>query len=297
MSGARGLEGRRTVLSAMALLGCLAARAGAQEPQTIFVDFQFKASSFTTMLASAPRAEMEKKIAADLARVLAGPTRFPYWTFRRGDAEALPRLSIWLERGHPDWEVRMSLVTSAGPAGEPWKGRLFAPGDLELFGGLPSPEAWPDAILTAFDGRLLSEQREKVLAVLADLVPLGVEVVPVGPMPPASPQLARAVLPLQWEHHCRLARAEFRVVYSWAQGGEVTLHSVGIVMPFQFNPAFQGITILHREWEFGGSPESISGHLRDLKELTPVSFYLVKPNTFSRPCSTAAEGPGLSVAP
>ena len=294
MSGARAW---RPALSGFAVFAFAAAGALAQEPQTIFVDFQFKAPSFASALASAPRAEMEKKIGAALAQVLAGPTRFPYWTFRRGDSQSLPRLSVWVERGHPDWEVRMELLTSAGPAGEPWKGRLFAPGDLELTGGLPSPDAWPDAIRTAFDDRLLSEQREKILSVLADLVPLGVEVLPLGPMPPASPQLARAVLPLQWERHCRLARAEFRVVYSWTQGGEVTLHSVGIVMPFQFNPNFQGITILHREWEFGGPPESISGHLRDLKELTPVSFYLVKPNTFSRPCSGAAEGPGLSVAP
>jgi hypothetical protein len=297
MSGVRARRTAPRVLAALAWLSWLAPRAVAQEPQTIFVDFQLKASSFTNMLAAAPRAEMEKKIGADLAQVLAGPTRFPYWTFRRGDARALPRLSVWLERGHPDWEVRMALVTSAGPAGEPWKGRLFAPGDLELFGGLPSPEAWPDAIRTAFEDRLLSEQREKILGLLADLVPLGVQVIPVGPMPPASPQLARAVLPLQWDRYCRLARAEFRVVYTWTQGGEVTLHSVGIVMPFQFNPSFQGITILHREWEFGGPPESISGHLGDLKELTPVSFYLVKPNTFSRPCSSAADGPGLSVAP
>jgi hypothetical protein len=239
---------------------------------------------------------MEARIGAMLAETLSKPSRFPYWSFRRGDGDSLPRLSVWIERGHPDWEVRMELVTSQGPAAESWKGRLFAPGDLELLGGLPSPDAWPAAIRTAFDEELLGEQKEKILAVLEELVPLGVEVAPVGPMPPASAQMARAVLPLQWERYCRLARAEFRVVYNWSRGGEVTLHSVGIVMPFQFNRNFQGITILHRQWEFGGEPESIGPHLRDLKDLTPLSFYLKKPNTFARPCS-AAEGPGLSVAP
>lgn len=298
----------RFLFSAGLLLALAGPRAGAQEPQTLFVSFTFRAPGFVTNpgsvltgnLTAPQKAAMEARISASLAKILAG--RFPYWSFQPGRADALPRLSVWVEKGHPDWEVRMALVGLAGEAGGAWRGRLFAPGDLERFAGLPASETWPDSIRTAFDESLMTEHQETILGVLQVSIPLGLEVVPVGPLPPSEPRKARAVLPLNWDKHCRLAKSEFRVVYRWASEGEVTLHSVGIVGHFPYkpgNPVFEGITVRHNNWEFGGAMESIDQHLRDLSDLTPVSFYLKKfnkPNELSGPCS-AVDAPRLAVAP
>ena len=245
---------------------------------------------------------METQIAAALAKILAA--RVPYWSFQPGGADALPRLSVWVEKekAHPDWEVRMALVSLAGEVGEVWTGRLFSPGDLERLEGLPASETWPDSIRTAFDESLMeARQKEKILGVLQETIPLGREVAPVGPLPPPDPLKARSVLPLNWDKYCRLAKSEFRVVYRWAAEGEVTLHSVGVVAHFPYkpgNPIFEGITVKHNKWEFGESVESIDQHLKDLRDLTPVSFYLkrfVKPNELSGPCS-AMDAPPM-VAP
>jgi hypothetical protein len=270
--------------------------ARAQEPQKVVVSFTFRAPEFIGNLGDAPRTGMEARISASLAQILGRPNRFPYWSFQAGPSNALPRLSVWVEFVHPDWEVRMVLVTDQGETGEPLGGRLYAPADLELSKGLPDSTTWEESIRLALDEHLLAEQKQKIFKDLTESVPLGQKVAPAGPMPPPSAQMARGVLPLNWSKHCRLARSEFRVVCSWAQGGEVTLHSVGIVMPFPYNSSFQGIIVQYRNWEFGGLQESISQHLQDLPQLTPLFFYLEKLNAFSRPCS-AAEGSGLSVAP
>jgi hypothetical protein len=272
----------------------------AQEPQRLYVSFTFRAPRFVTnpgsvlagSLTAPQRAAMEAQISASLASILAD--RFPYWSFQPGRADMLPRLSVWVEKGHPDWEVRMALIGLRGEAGEAWRGRLFAPGDLERLEGLPASETWQDSIRAAFDENLMAQhQKDTILGVLQESIPLGLEVVPVGPLPPSEPLKARAVLPLNWDKHCRLAKSEFRVIYRWASEGEVTLHSVGIVGHFPFkpgNPVFEGITIKHNNWEFGGAMESIDRHLKDLGDLTPVSFYLkrfVKPNELAGSCSAA----------
>jgi hypothetical protein len=304
----RGRRPLRLLFSA-GFFFALAGSGGAQEPQTLFVSFTFRAPDFVTnpgavlagSLTAPQRAAMEAQISASLAKILAG--RFPYWSFQPGRSDALPRLSVWVEKGHPDWEVRMALVSLRGEAGEAWRGRLFAPGDLERFEGLPASETWPDSIRAAFDESLMAEhQKETILGVLQESIPLGREVVPVGPLPPSEPRKARGVLPLDWDKHCRLAKSEFRVVYRWASEGEVTLHSVGIVGHVPYtpgNPVFEGITVKHNTWEFGGAMEAIDQHLRDLSDLTPVSFYLKKfnkPNELSGPCS-AVDAHRLAVAP
>lgn len=291
------------------ILFALAGAGQAQEPQALFVSFTFRAPDFVTdpgpvlagSLTAPQRVTMETRIGASLAKVL--EDRFPYWSFQPGRVDAVPRLSVWVEKGHPDWEVRMALVGLAGEAGAAWRGRLFAPGDLERFEGLPASETWPDSIRTAFDESLMAEhQKETILAVLQESIPLGRDVEAVGPLPPSEPRKARAVLPLSWDKHCRLAKSEFRVVYRWASEGEVTLHSVGIVghLPYNpGNPVFEGITVKHNNWEFGGAVEPIDRHLGDLSDLTPVSFYLEKfrkPNEISGPCS-AVDAPRLAVAP
>ena len=302
-----------TGLSRRAAIGAgllLAAAGGApgQEPQAVFVSFTFKAPEFVarpgpplTGMTTAQRVAAEAQIGAALAKVLG--SRFPYWSFKPGRIDAVPRLSVWVEKARPDWEVRMALVGFAGEPGEVWRGRLFAPGDLERFGGLPAPESYPDAIRAAFDENLVADrQKETILGVLQEAIPLGGEVVPAGPLPPAEARLARSVLPLDWDKYCRLAKSEFRVIYRWASEGEVTLHSVGVVghLPYRSgNPVFEGIAIKHNEWEFGGSRDPIDRHLGDLGKLTPVSFYLKKfntPNEVSGACS-AVDAPRLSVAP
>lgn len=300
---------RRLRFSLAAALLALAGAAGGQEPQTVFVSFTFKVPDFvaspgpalTGGLTTAQRVAMEAQIGAALAKVLAA--RYPYWSFKPGRIDAVPRLSVWVEKGRPDWELRMALVNLAGEAGEAWRGRLFAPGDLERFEGLPAAETWPDSIRATFDESLVADrQKETILGVLQETIPLGREVAPAGPLPPAEPRLAKSVLPLNWDKYCRLARSEFRVVYRWASEGEVTLHSIGVVghLPYTAgNPVFEGITIRHNEWEFGGARESIDRHLRDLRDLTPVSFYLKKfntPNEVSSSCS-AADTTRLAVAP
>jgi hypothetical protein len=184
---------------------------GAQEPQTLFVSFTFRAPDFVTNpgpvlagnLAPPQRAAMETQIGASLAKILA--TRFPYWSFQPGRADALPRLGIWVEKGRPNWEVRMALVSLRGEASEAWRGTLYSPGDLERFEGLPAPVTWPDSIRTVFDESLLEHQKQTILSVLQETIPLGLEVVPVGPLPPPDPLKARSVLPLSWDKHCRLA--------------------------------------------------------------------------------------------
>ncbi len=287
--------------SACFLLGALGGSNGqAQEPQTVFVSFTFRVPDFVMnpgpvlagSLTPELRAAMEAQIGASLAKILAA--RFPYWSFQPGRADTLPRLSVWVEKEktHSGWEVRMALVGLAGEAGEAWRGRLFSPGDLERFEGLPASEAWPDSINSAFAENLMGEhQKEKILNVLQETIPLGLEVAPAGPLPPPDPLKARAVLPLNWNRHCRLAKSEFRVVYRWAREGEVTLHSVGVVAHLPYkpgNPMFEGIAVKHNKWEFGDSVEGIDRHLKDLRDLTPVSFYLkkfVKPNELAGPCS------------
>jgi len=127
----------------------------AQEPQTLFVSFTFRAPGFVTdpgavlagNLTAPQKSAMETGITGALVKVLA--ERFPYWTFQPGRADVVPRLSIWVEKRHPDWEVRMALVGLGGRPLAAWKGRLFAPGDLERFEGLPASETWPDSIRTA----------------------------------------------------------------------------------------------------------------------------------------------------
>lgn len=288
----------RFLLAACFLLALAGSDGKGQEPQALFVSFTFRVPEFVTKpgtvlagsLTASQRVAMEMQIGAALVKALAA--RFPYWSFQPGRTDALPRLSIWVEKGHPDWEVRMALVSLAGEAGEVWKGRLFAPGDLERFEGLPAAATWPDSIRTAFDETLMEEhQKEKILGVLQETIPLGLEVIPAGPLPPLDPLQARAVLPLNWTKHCRLAKSEFRVVYRWAEQGEVTLYSAGVVAHLPYkpgNPAFEGIAIKHNKWEFGDSVELIDRHLKDLRDLTPVSFYLkrfVKPNELAGPCS------------
>lgn len=290
----------RCLLLACFLFALAGAHGAAQEPQAVFVSFTFRVPDFVTnpgpvlagSLAPPKRAAMEAQVGASLAKILAA--RLPYWSFQPGRADALPRLSIWVEKGRPNWEVRMALVSLRGEVSEAWRGTLYSPGDLERFEGLPAPGTWPDSIQTVFDESLLEEhQKQTILSVLQETIPLGLEVAPVGPLPPPDPLKARSVLPLSWDKHCRLAKSEFRVVYRWAAEGEVTLHSVGVVAHFPYkpgNPTFEGIAVKHNKWEFGERVESIDRHLKDLRDLTPVSFYLkkfVKPNELPGPCSAA----------
>jgi hypothetical protein len=102
-------------------------------------------------------------------------------------------------------------------------------------------------------------QKEKILGVLQESIPLGLEVIPAGPLPPLDPLQARAVLPLNWTKHCRLAKSEFRVVYRWAQQGEVTLYSAGVVAHLPYkpgNPAFASGRILGRSFRLACQPRT-----------------------------------------
>lgn len=242
---------------------------------------------------------MEADIGKVLAKSLATTKGFPYWSFQQGSAAIVPRLSITLEQADPDWEVHMLMATPQGDNETTWKARLFAPGDLERLGGFPEPPKWPAAISAAFMKGFLDDKplRNAILADLKEAVPLGQTIAPLGPQPPTSAVAARAILPLNWTKYCRLATSEFRVVYDWPQrGGEVTLYSKGVTASSPYNDSFQGIIVLHHDWEFGGSQEPIAQHLNDLPQLIPIVFYLQTPKEFTRPCTTPVTT-SLSIAP
>ena len=282
----------------LALAAWLAGRESisGQASQAIHVSFRFKALEFAQALPSSERAVAEAAIAERSATHLL--EKVPYWSFS-SSAEDPPLLIIWLQKGHPDWEIRMSLRTAAGERG-PWKAKLFAPGDLEALGGLPSPSRWPDTILAAFRDGLMTEHSPEVLATLEELIPLGRQVVPLGPQPPANPDQARAILPLKWEKYCSFAASEFRIVYQWTGGGEVVLHSSGISMPFDYTPdqpAFRGMVVIHQFWESANQSVPIAERLPRLSELQPLAFYLVKPIYRSTPCDQPGPNAAATVAP
>jgi hypothetical protein len=185
----------------------------------------------------------------------------------------------------------MTLVNAQGETDPSWDGTLYGPADLELAGGIPEPSSWPRTIVTVFTERLLAENKQQILSALQESVPLGGEVAPV----PSEDNL-RAVLPLDWDKHCRLADSGFRIVYVWTQEGEVevTLHSVGTVSFYPYKGTFKGIVVQHNDWEFAGRQEKVAQHLQDLANLTPRFFYLEKLKPRLQPCSAA--GTGLAVA-
>lgn len=261
----------------------------AQEPSSIGVSFAFRAKEFAGGVPAIRRPEMETRISSALAEILAHPSRFPFWSFTRTSADEEPRLSVWIEKVHHQWRLRMTLVTAQGETDTPWDGTLYGPADLELAGGIPEPNSWPRTIAAVFTERLLPENKEKILTALQESVPLGGEVVPVPPE-----HNPRAVLPLDWDKHCRLADSGFRIVYVWTNEGEVTLHSVGTVSFYPYKGSFKGIVVQHLDWEFAGRQEKVAEHLQDLANLTPKFFYLEKLKRRVQPCSAAATG--LAVA-
>ncbi len=287
-----------TLCAALAACLCSASLALAQEPQSVSVNFTFKADEFKGVLPAAQTAAMEKDFSERFAKLLA--ERLPFWNFQANGPAGDPQIAIWLEKSHPAWEIRASLAVPGLPAPRPWKATLFEPGDLERWEGLPGSDDWPDLVSKAFTERLLLEQEEKILSALQDSVPIGTDVALIGPVPPPTAEMARVVLPLEWQKHCGMAKSAFRIVYNWPQNGEVTIHSIGVVLPAKYKPdapRFDGVIVKLLTFEFAGTPVPMDQHLQHLKELSPKFFYLERAQLNAMSCTAPLDATQPSVAP
>jgi len=93
-----------------------------------------------------------------------------------------------------------------------------------------------------------------------------------------DPQYFRGLFSaLNWSQYSDLSECQFRLRYSWSQGGKVTIHSSGISMPFAFtpdHPQFNGIAVQLEVWQQGDNKVKIDQMRQHLNELAPVEFYL-----------------------
>lgn len=198
-----------------------------------------------------------------------------YWDLEAArSAGETPRLDIFLEKNGDQWGVVMMLATEAAPQG-PWRASLYRPGDLDLCcnGGLPGESILQQDIEKRFD-ELLQGSRDPILTALKTSVPLGKEVVLLGPPAPGAD--AFAVLPLHWG--ARWATASYKLLCQWPQHGTVFLYSTGVCEPSDYTPQrkqYDAVKVRHDYFELRGrGREPIAQHVNDLDRLQPLAFFL-----------------------
>ena len=250
----------------------LAGLAFGQEALPVYVSFEFQIPAVSNLYSPARLKELENQISRSLAESCAA--KLPFWTFQVGAANQYPKLGVSLN-AHADWSIQMALWKDAGQSepDKPWAATLFTAGEIARR-GYPAAERWPAVIKQAFEERML-DQRDQLLAVFRNSLPLGNLVVP-AVAAPSSAAGPRALLPLRWDRYGTLALSTFRIDYTLVGQGRVKIQSKGIGLPLLYNaPApFCGIVVQHVKYVVPGQSEDISKHLAVIAQLRPVAFYL-----------------------
>ena len=171
--------------------------------------------------------------------------------------------------------MSMELVSATGKVLKKWEVEMIKAVDVELQ-SLPRPDKWPAEISKTFSTGLVVPNQQDMLETLKPSVPLGREQAIIAAVQ-NSEGLPSAVLPLKWETHQDISECQFLLRFDRPGGGRVTIHSTGLGNFAQYtpdHPQFSGLVVQLEKWQQGGIEESVSAHVGELQQLTPVEFYL-----------------------
>jgi len=239
----------------------------------VSVSFEFTAPEIVNSFDNlADRRSLEQDITKQsIARL---QTQFHYWTFTSPPQTGNVTLKLGL-RETDAVTLWLKLLSSTGTQLKSWESVIFPPGEL-IRRGIPSKAEWLNTLPSALEDNLLRMNNQEILEQLEAVAPIGKEFafMPVNTDPAILP---RVVLALNWSQYSDLSECQFRLRYSWSQGGKVTIHSSGISMPFAFtpdHPQFNGIAVQLEVWQQGDNKVKIDQMRQHLNELAPVEFYL-----------------------